>query len=590
MLLDDPIANVLYIDLNRKKYEIRRREDLFSKYIGGTGVATQLLLEECPKGTDPLGKHNPIIFAISPLTSLFPIVSKTVAMFKSPHTNDLGESHSGGRSAISIRMAGFGAIVINGASDEPIYLAIHEDKIYFRDASTLWGMGSNFTVGRIIKENEPNPGIRSIMRIGKGGENLISYACVITESYRHFGRLGLGAVFGSKKLKALVISGKKSIPISDIRAYKKLYNNIYKTITESSVMKKYHEIGTPINVNPLNEMGALPSHNLKYTRNDKAHNISGERFAKDYLGRRIACAHCPIGCIHIAALRIPYENKPYFYKTSMIAYDYEPIYSLGAMVGIYNPEDYLKLMDEVEVLCVDAMSMGVILSWAIEAYEKGIITDKETMGIEFKWGDVKQLINAVKLVVKQPNKFYKALAKGVDFASSQFGGKDFALSFGKNEMAGYHTGPATHIGALIGARHGHLDNAGYSIDQKILTKKAASPKEVVDLLLLEEELRQVLSSISICFFARGVYNLELISEALKISDFNFSVKELNDIGKKIHREKYKFKLREGFDFKNLKLPKRIFETTTPVGDLDREYIQDAIDYAKDVIMGDLECD
>ena len=132
----ESLSNVLYVDLAKRSFEIKPRPDLFQKYLGGTGVATALLHEECPKGADPLGPDNPIILAVGALTGMFPLMSKTVAMFKSPHNNSLGESHAGGRSAISMRLAGYGAIVIRNHSESPIYLAIHGDKVYFRDATT----------------------------------------------------------------------------------------------------------------------------------------------------------------------------------------------------------------------------------------------------------------------------------------------------------------------------------------------------------------------------------------------------------------------------------------------------------------------
>jgi len=165
MLSDDSLANVLCIDLSEKRFRVEDRRDLFEKYIGGTGVATQLLHEACPEGCDPFAPENPIILAVGPLTALFPLGSKTVAMFKSPHTGNLGESHCGGRSAVAIRMAGYGAIVIKGGSDIPLYVAIHGKQVRFRDASTLWGMESSVTVGRIIRENEPGSGLRTIPRL-----------------------------------------------------------------------------------------------------------------------------------------------------------------------------------------------------------------------------------------------------------------------------------------------------------------------------------------------------------------------------------------------------------------------------------------
>jgi len=380
MMTDDSLAKVLHVDLSKKRFWVESRRELFEKYIGGAGVASQLLHEECPEGCDPLSAENPIIFAVGPLTGLFPLASKTVAMFKSPHTGNLGESHCGGRSAVAIRMAGYGAVVIKGASEFPIYLAVHGDKVLFRHASTLWGMASSFTAGRVIMEKEPHAGLRTIMRIGRAGEALVSYACVTTETYRHFGRLGLGAVFGSKKLKAIVISGKRSLTVSDVKEYRRIYDAIYHAAVSSASMKKYHDLGTAENVLPLNELGGLPTLNCKAGRFEKASQISGEAIAEGYLGRRLACSQCPVACIHVAALREPYPDEPYFYKTSMICYDYEPIYALGSMLGIGDPEGFLKLMDLVEVLGLDAMSAGVTLAWATESFERGIISEKETMG------------------------------------------------------------------------------------------------------------------------------------------------------------------------------------------------------------------
>ena len=266
MLPGDPLSRVLYIDLTRLSSKVEERPDLFKTGLGGTGAGIQLLSEETPQGTDPLGQKNAIIFAVGPLVGHYPLASKTVAMFKSPHTGDLGESHAGGRSAVSIRQAGYGAIVIRGVSKIPIYVVIDDDQVHFNDATALWGMRSSYTVGSVLRVRESGSGLRSIMRIGRGGERQVSYACVTTETYRHFGRLGLGAVFGSKKLKALAICGKRSLPVADRRAYRKIYDELFKAVTETSLMKKYHDLGTSMNVLPLNTIGALPTRNLSSGR------------------------------------------------------------------------------------------------------------------------------------------------------------------------------------------------------------------------------------------------------------------------------------------------------------------------------------
>ena len=577
MVKDDPLRRILYVDLSRRRFWVEDRPELFEEDVGGAGVAIRLLEEECPQGADPLGPENPIILAVGPLVGLFPMASKTVAMFKSPHTGNLGESHAGGRSAVAIRMAGYGAIVIRGTSPAPVYLVIEGDQVHFRDGSALWGVRSSYTVGSVLRERESGSGMRTIMRIGRAGERGVTYACVITETYRHFGRLGLGAVFGSKRLKALVISGRRSLTVDDRRAYREVYDAVFRAATDSPLMQKYHELGTAMNALPLDAIGALPTRNLQAGRFEGAEAISGERLAEQYLGRRLACAHCPVACIHLAALRVPHPKEPYFYKTSMLGYDHEPIYALGSMLGGSDVPGMFQLMDEVEVQGLDAMSAGVVLAWATEALEQGVISTQETDGLALAWGDYPAYVAAVRRIVTQPNDFYRALARGVEHAASVYGGADFALAFGGNEMPGYHTGPACHLTYLTGARHSHLDSAGYSVDQKAGTKgDPLTPDGVAQALLTEERWRQVLASLVVCFFARGVYTPETALRALAAASFERSADDLAQLGTETLRRKYAFKLREGFDPAGLRIPRRILDTPSPLGPLDENFLRQAI--------------
>jgi aldehyde:ferredoxin oxidoreductase len=569
-------TRVLYVDLKRHSFSVEDRSDLFQYYIGGAGVGINLLRENCPEGVNPLGPDNPIVFAVGPLVGLYPLASKTVAMFKSPLTGNLGESHAGGRSAVAIRSAGYGAIVIKGTSETPIYLAISDKDVKFRDASGIWGIASSITVGRIIRELETGAGTRTIMRIGLAGERLVRYASVITETYRHFGRLGLGTVFGSKRLKAITVSGNHSFEVSSRKQYRETYDDIYKRAVESPVMKKYHDIGTSSNIMPLNLQRGLPTMNLKVTTSPEAEHISGENLAEKYLGRRVACAHCPVACIHIAALREPYENEPYFYKTTMIPYDYELIYGLGSMLGVFDEKAMLHLIDHVEIWGLDAISTGVVLAWATEAQEKRLITEVETLGLVLKWGDADTYVKALEHIVKQPNDFYAALALGVEYASERYGGIDFALAFGGNEMPGYHTGPVGYIGYLTGARHSHLDGAGYSIDQAAFKDKLPDAKASAAKLLKEEAWRQILSSLVVCFFARGIYAKDTVVKTLETAGHRITSEELDRIGLEILREKNQFKVREGFKPGKLRIPGRVFETASPLGKVDERYIRESM--------------
>ncbi|MHC1610749.1 MAG: aldehyde ferredoxin oxidoreductase N-terminal domain-containing protein [Candidatus Methanospirareceae archaeon] len=579
------INRVLYVDLTKKEVKTEDRADLFDNYLGGSGVAIKLLDEECPEGADPLSPANPIIFAVGPLTALYPSASKTVAMFKSPLTGNLGESHTGGRSAMAIRLAGYGAMVIKGASDFPVYLAIHGDDVKFRDASAIWGVEAQ-TVGRILREVEPGAGARTIIRIGRAGEKLVRYACAVCESYRHFGRLGLGAVMGSKRLKALVISADKSVEIPEAKRkeYKQVYDEILEVVVKTDAMEKYHDLGTSGKIYSLNKIGGMAYKNLESgsAPEEIAKELSGENFAEKFLSRRVSCSHCPVGCIHLASLRELYEPG-YYFKTTTIPYDNETIYALGFMLGLRKAEDYLRLIDRVDRIGMDAISTGVTLAWATEAYEKGLITDEDTDGLKFAWGDLQVYLEAMNKIVEMPNEFYQNLAQGVERASSVYGGQDFALAFGGNEMPEYHTGIGCYINNLTGARHSHLDSAGYDLDQKLIGKEF-SVEEVVEELLKEEEWRQILSSLVVCFFARKVYTPEVITKALDaVGMENWTAEDLEDLGRHIHRAKMDFKFREGFDLDKLRIPKRIFEVPTPHGFLKEEELRKAIAIYKEKI-------
>ncbi|MEM3960659.1 MAG: aldehyde ferredoxin oxidoreductase family protein [Sulfolobales archaeon] len=570
------LSKVLYIDLTRKIFWVEDREDLFSKWLGGIGVAVQLYKEEVPKGVDPLAPENAIIMAVGPATGVFPMASKTIAVFKSPLNGYIAESHAGGRSAAAIRFAGYGAIVIKGASDRPVYIVIEDDKIRFRDAGTIWGMRSSETVGRVLREALPGAGMRTIMRIGRAGERLIRYANVTAETYRHFGRMGLGAVFGSKKLKALIIIGRKGFKLPDVKSFREIYKELY-DLTRGSATRKYHDLGTAANVIPLDKIGALPTRNFTSGRFEGAREISGEKLAEENLARRVACVACPVACIHLAYIREEYETEKYFYKTEFIPYDYELIYALGSNLGVSDRIGLLKVIKAVEEEGLDAISTGVVLAWATEALERGIITEKETL-VQLRWGDWRNYVNAIHNIVLQPNEFYRYLGLGVEEASKRYGGVDFAVAFNKVEVAGYHTGPLFHASVSIGFRHSHLDAGAYSMDEKLVASGGSIPdaEKAFEMIKEEEAWRQVLNSYTLCLFGRGVYTKELVARSLRSIGYNISEKDLLRLGEEIYMEKHRIKLEEGFNPLDMRIPRRILETPTPLGQVSEGFIKNIV--------------
>lgn len=570
------IIRVLDINLSEEKVATHHREDL-APFIGGIGVASKLFAELVDARKDPLDPEQPIILANGPLSTIFPVVTKTVAVFRSPLTGEWGESYAGMRLALAMRMSGFQAIVIRGRAKKPVYLSISDHGVRFKDATALWGLSVSET-GSILRGLEQGRGHRSCIRIGPAGEKCVSFANVNVDTYRHFGRLGLGAVFGAKNLKAVVIYGEKDEPIENLAQYNRVYKDIYNKAVTTDIMDKYHGIGTAINVNGLNNLNGLPTKNLQQSSFEQAEAISGEAFAEQSLIRKMACAGCPVGCIHIGLYRR--EFGPGFdYESKNLSYDHELIFALGSFLGMSSQEKIYALIDAVEELGLDAISAGVLLGWVTEAFERGILTE-EQLGVKPTFDQTEPYLEILQQLVQQPNEFYRVLALGSYAAAQRYGGHDFAMTLAKNEMAGYHTGYANILGQAVGARHSHLDNAGYSVDQKLKDKSA---EEKVQALVKEEKWRNVLNCLTICLFAREIYQVETVLSALDAIGIKSNEAELNGLGEEIFKIKHNTRLRLGYDFNQLAVPKRFFETVSVTGNLNPATWQEMLEYYKSII-------
>lgn len=562
-MLYENSVNVLYIDLETKKISIRRRPDL-AEYLGGVGVAAKLLEETMRPELSPLAPEQPIVFAIGAISGIYPLLTKTVAMFISPLTGELGESYAGGRLALTLAMAGYDAVVIQGQAVRPSYIAIDGARVEIKDARAIWGMESD-VVGQYLRDLERGKGggTRSIMRIGPAGEKQVKFASVCVDTYRHFGRLGLGAVIGSKNIKAIIVTGEKNNPIRDFKSYFRVYQAIFKSVTETDLMNKYHDLGTSINVQSMNALGALPTRNLTSNRFESAAEVSGEAFAQKNLVRKMACTGCPVGCIHIGQIRREFDDG-YEFDTLSVSYDYELIYSLGTLLGIATTDEILHLIEAVEKTGMDAISAGVALAWATEALQKGLVTEAETL-LPLQFGDAETYYHALMYLAKRKNEFYQVLGEGTRAAGERYGGLEFTLQVAGNEVPGYHTGQANLVGLTVAARHSHLCNAGYSVDQAL---NDFDENKAVEDLFTEELERCLLNSLIICLFARKVYKRETVLKALNAAGYSFSDGDLSTIAQKIYATKLRLREKLGFDPRQVELPKRFFETESIHGSID----------------------
>ena len=549
-------------------------DDLALKFIGGKGLGAKLLYDMTDERTDPLSPDNPLIFAIGPFTgTAVPYSGKGTFIFRSPQTGIIGESVVGGTFGAAFRWVGYTALVITGRAEKPVYLVVREDGVEVKDASHLWGKTIYETEETLKKEY----GRSSVASIGPAGENLVKYAVIGNEKWRQAGRTGGGAVMGSKKLKAIVIIGTESFRVPDPKGYREVYDEIYRMAVASSLTKKYHDLGTAANILPLNKIGALPTRNFSSGKFELAEEISGEKLAETVLARRIACTNCPVACIHIAGLREEYPEEKFFYKVKMIPYDYELLYALGSNLGVGSREGVLKLIQAVEEDGLDAISTGIVLAWATEAYLRGLVSEKETL-VPLNWGHWDNYVKAIHNIVAQPNDFYKTLALGVEEAARRYGGLEFALSYNRVEPAGYHTGPLYIASLVTGFRHSHLDAGAYSMDEALVkeSRNLPPPNKAASMIVDEESWRQILNSLVICLFARKIYKPEIVAKALKPLGYELEPQDLVELGRRIYVEKQNIKAREGYDPLRTRIPRRALETPTPLGRVAEEYLRSVI--------------
>lgn len=535
-------------------------------YAGGSGLAA-MLFEKYGKPDKPWNDPDqPLIFAIGPLTGYFPLMSKTVCGFKSPYHDQYAESHAGGRSALALRFADYDALVIRGRARRPSVLFLGSRLLEVKDAHFLWGRDA-LSTGKTLRRMFPGSGHRSILRIGPAGEKGSAMACIVADTFRHFGRLGSGAVMGSKNLKAISIRGNAAFPLPQGRGYRKLFDRVFQDLTSTQMMSKYHNLGTAGNVAHLNEIKGLPWRNLQASSDPGAEHISGERFAQDTLLRNAACSGCPVGCIHIGFMREKFmvDNQYYFRQ---VAYDYEPIFAVGSMLGVADAFSVIRILEAVEHAGLDVMGAGVALAWATEATQKGLVSEKETL-VPLSFGDYIAFREALQHLGNATNEFYATLAQGLPKTVARYGGEDFACVLGQ-EMAGYATGEVYFVSQALGFRHSHLDTSGYTFDEKRTDKDVPA---IAEFLVQDERSRGFLTSMVSCLFARGAYSEAFLAEALATLGYEGLAAGIPKASEAIQKARWRMRLATGFDPASAKIPKRFSEVTTFRGPMDVQFME-----------------
>lgn len=426
------MGNMLRIDLNDKKYTIEPLpQKLIENFIGGAGFTVKLLLDEVNPAIDPLSPENKLIFCSGPLSgTTAPCASRMSVAAKSPLTGAVGMSMTGGYFPVELKFAGYDVLIIEGKSEDPVYLWIKDDKVSFRKAYKLMGTNT-FDCQQLIKEDLGDQNIR-IACIGPAGENLSKMACIINER-RAAGRKGLGAVMGAKNLKAIAIRGSKKVDIANPEKFDLARKRMLKAMKDSPVLySEMSQHGTPMTVDAAWSIGIFPAKNFSATGEWGPVDKLGAQASKKYKIGSSRCYNCPVACSQLKLVR---QGK---YGGILGEPEYETYYSFGGITGVDSQEAIIvadRLCDE---LGLDTMSTGATIAFAMELFEKGIINKDMTDKVELTFGNHQAMIDLISKIAFREG-FGAILADGVRIASQKIGSNSekYALHIKGLEMPGY---------------------------------------------------------------------------------------------------------------------------------------------------------
>jgi len=561
------MGKILRVDLTNKTLSEEKIDDaLYRKYIGGVGLQAYFLYKETDEKTDPLGPENRLMFMTGPFTgSGLPSSGRHSVVAKSPLTGIWGESDVGGYWGIGLKGTGFDGVIVQGASDSPVYIYIDENGAQILDATDLWGKDT-FETDKLLKQKHGKNIV--VQSIGQAGERLIPIACIMTDGMdaRAAGRCGLGAVMGSKKLKALVVKGHKKAEIHDP-------DTLRKEITELAKFQKanrggMHEHGTAEGLLGNELSGDLPIRNWKWGAwGRKSEKITGEVITEKYLISRFHCGNCVIGC----GRTIKIENSKYG-SMEGAGPEYETIACFGSNLLIEDLEAICKANDLCNRYGLDTISTGGVIGFAMECYEHGLITKADTDGLELTWGSPEALLGLIEMIVNK-KAIGELLGLGVRKAAEEIGGlaKEFAvetkgLEFPAHEPRVLNGTALSYATANRGACH--LADLGSRFYERALTMPEIGLMEPAGTLTVEgkgkmiaglQDVSGLYDSLKMCKFTVwfGVDTSKLLKWLNLITGWDMSMEEFLKAGERIFNLKRLYNVRCGISRKDDTLPPRI---------------------------------
>jgi aldehyde:ferredoxin oxidoreductase len=495
-------------------------EDLAFNFLGGRGFAAKILWDTLAPGTDPLSPENKLIFATGPLTGIgLPNSGKLVVAAKSPLTGGYGDGNIGTLASVHMRKAGYDAIIIEGKAKEPVVLHVKDKVAEFVDAKDLWGLSSFEAEEKLRKMYTRTSGIVSI---GPAGENMVKFATIVSQEGRAGGRPGMGAVMGSKNLKAIVIEGSNDIPLADPKAMKQLAADGYREVLAKPLYAFWKRQGTMSTVEWSQENNVLPTFNYKQGVFDKAEAMGGFAMEKIKVSNR-GCPQCNMTCGNVV---VDSEKK-------WSELDYENVVMLGSNIGLGDLEQIATLNRMADELGFDSISLGNVLGFAMEASEKGLITEKIPWG---QFETIKALVNDI----AYRKGFGAILAEGVRSASAAIGEKtrDWAMHVKGLEVSAYdcHAAPGMALAygtSSIGAHH----KDAWVITWEMKVGRENYDEAKVDYLIKTQLIRGgAFEALTVCRFPYNSLGFELewyLKYLRAATGREFSLEQLNQISDRI---------------------------------------------------------
>ena len=548
------------------KAEARNQQGA-KEFLGGRGLASKYLVEEVAADVDPLSPKNKLIMATGPLTGTYGAANgRYMVVTKSPLTGTIASSNSGGYFPSELRYAGYDMIIFEGKSKHPCYLQIFNDRVDLVGAVHLWGKSTHETEDAILAEFH---GDAKVACIGPAGENQVHFACILNDKHRAAGRSGVGAVMGSKNLKAVAVRGTGGVKVAHQKAFREAAVESFGMLKQNPVSGEgLPALGTPVLVNVINQFGALPTRNFQEDTFAGAESISGETLASTYLKRNKGCMGCLIGCGRVTGL------KGARFSGDGEGPEYESLWALGAACGV----DDLAAITKANYICneygMDTITAGATVACAMELYQKGLISQDE-IGMTLDFGDGDALVKLVEMAGKKEG-FGAKVALGSYRLAESYGAPELSMSVKKQEFPAYD-GRGMQGMALQYAtsNRGACHVRGYLVSPEILgLPEKIDPQATEDKATwtkIFQDFTAVVDSSGVCLFTTFAIGVPQFSKfCTAATGVDYSDEKLLELGDRIYNLERMFNLQAGVDPSQDTLPKRLLNDPIPDGPLKGE--------------------